>query len=66
MGRLQGQGMCGTCHIKIVEGCFEKPDEFEKNTLAGLPNATTTSRLACQIYTDKKLNNMTFQILKDY
>lgn len=66
-GDCRGRAMCGTCHIKILNNTASvEMDPFEANTLNKLPNKTSGSRLACQIIIDKSLNNMRFQILKDF
>lgn len=66
-GDCMGRAMCGTCHIEILHGePGEEMESFEEHTLDGLPNKTSTSRLACQITIDKSINNMKFRILKDF
>lgn len=65
-GDCKGRAMCGTCHIEILEGELGEADEYERYTLEGLPNKTDRSRLACQILTDRSIDQMRFRILKDY
>ena len=65
-GDCRGRAMCGTCHIEILDGEPGEKDAYESETLEGLPNSTSTSRLACQIILDESIDNMKFRILKDY
>ena len=45
-----GQGRCGTCHVKILEGAeyLPAPSDLEQSTLEKLNSAPDT-RLACQV-----------------
>tara|TARA_R110002049_G_scaffold309212_2_gene518725 strand:+ start:8089 stop:8418 length:330 start_codon:yes stop_codon:yes gene_type:complete len=66
IGECLGRGLCGTCHVKLQSGSVNDTIEpVEKETLKNLSNADTTSRLACQIILDEKINNMTFKIITD-
>lgn len=66
-GDCKGRAMCGTCHIEILSGRpGDEMEPFEAQTLDGLPNKTTRSRLACQITIDKSIDHMKFRILKDF
>ncbi|MCK0156131.1 (2Fe-2S)-binding protein [Cellulophaga sp. F20128] len=65
-GDCRGRAWCGTCHIEILDGIVEEAmDADERNTLSKLTNTVKTSRLACQIPVNSKLNNLVFKILKD-
>ncbi len=45
-----GVGVCGTCHVIVVEGKqnLSEPDEDELDTIDRVPGNTPDSRLACQ------------------
>lgn len=63
-----GIALCATCHIEIVDG-FENLNEIcdhEYEMLDTLPNITKTSRLACQIKLEEKINNILIKIKGDY
>lgn len=65
-GECKGRGLCGTCHIKPTYGRLNDPIESsEKKTLTSVFDTDTTSRLACQIVLDDKINNMTFKIITE-
>ena len=66
-GDCRGKAMCGTCHIEILSGkAGDEIEPFEEQTLEGLPNRTSGSRLACQISIDQSIDKMKFRILKDF
>lgn len=65
-GDCKGRAMCGTCHVEVIDGSPGELEDYEQHTIDGLPNKTDTSRLACQVLTDRSIHNMTFKILKDY
>jgi len=45
-----GVGVCGTCHLIVTAGAenLSPPDDDEMDVVDQAPNATLTSRLACQ------------------
>jgi 2Fe-2S ferredoxin len=45
-----GVGVCGTCHVIVVEGMknLSPPDEDELDSIDRAPGNTPESRLACQ------------------
>lgn len=53
-----GMALCATCHIELLEGSADlrKPSDIELDMIDTLPNATSKSRLACQIRLDEHLN----------
>ncbi len=54
---------CATCHVALSEeqfGQLEPASEDEAGLLEFVPNSTETSRLACQIPIDDKINDLTF------
>lgn len=55
-----GMALCATCHIEILkgEGNLGSPNDIEMDMLDTLPNATTRSRLACQIRLGQHLNGI--------
>ena len=60
---------CGTCHVYVTPGDFEKlkaAEEEEIGTLKELAiKPTTHSRLGCQIELKKEHNNITVTIAPD-
>lgn len=66
IGDCKGRAWCGTCHVAIQSGrLVESQTRDEQATLSGLDNATTDSRLACQIMADEGIDGMTFKVLGD-
>ncbi|MFB9056002.1 2Fe-2S iron-sulfur cluster-binding protein [Mariniflexile ostreae] len=67
IGECLGRGLCGTCHVKLIEGVLrDTKDQTEKETLSKVTDLDSTSRLACQIMLDEKINNLTFKIITDH
>lgn len=65
-GECKGLGLCGTCHIKITSGNLNEPLETtEKATLKNIYNKDISSRLACQIMLNEKIDNMAFKIINN-
>jgi ferredoxin len=61
-----GMALCATCHIEILEG-EEKlgpPKDIELDMIDTLPNATATSRLACQIRLGEHLNGAKIRLIE--
>lgn len=66
IGECLGRGLCGTCHVKLQSGTLNDcMEHVEKETLKNIYDCDATSRLACQIMLDEKINNMTFKIIID-
>jgi 2Fe-2S ferredoxin len=61
-----GMALCATCHVEVVSGMehLGAPNDTELDMIDTLPNATSISRLACQIRISEQLNGMRF-LLKD-
>lgn len=61
-----GMALCATCHVEIECGAnrLGDPTGTELDMIDTLPNATSASRLACQIKVDERLQGMLF-ILKE-
>ena len=68
-GLCGGNGICGTCHIQILEADlsrFDLPNEDELETLGTLSTKVgKNSRLACQIKLKDNHNNITVTIAPD-
>ena len=66
IGECLGRGLCGTCHVKLIEGSLnETRTVTEKEALNQVNYFDETSRLSCQIILDEKINNLTFKIITD-
>lgn len=63
IGDCLGRGLCGTCHVKQIDGELSNDIEFsELKILQPLFRYDSKSRLACQIMLDKHINNCTFKV----
>lgn len=55
-----GMALCATCHVEIIDGdSLPSPNDIEMDMIDTLPNATSRSRLACQIRLDRRLEGVT-------
>jgi ferredoxin len=64
-GTCEGQMACSTCHVIIAAEDFAKlpPASEEEDDLLDLAShVTRTSRLACQIYLNEELEELTVRI----
>jgi ferredoxin len=64
-GTCEGQMACSTCHVIVDAADFAllpRASEDEEDMLDLAAAATRTSRLACQIMLDGKLDNLTVRI----
>ena len=64
-GTCEGQLACATCHVIVDAADFPKllpASEDEEDMLDLAPNATRTSRLACQIRLTEALDGLTVRI----
>jgi ferredoxin len=60
-----GMALCATCHVEIVKGAeLDEKNDQELDTLDTIPNATSKSRLSCQIRINEKLNGSLFELKK--
>ena len=61
----EGMALCATCQVDVVKGFDELPafTDPELDMIDKLPNATSTSRLACQIKLSEKLNGAKFKLI---
>ena len=55
-----GIALCATCHIEVTRGLeqLNPPSDIEMDMIDTLPDATTRSRLACQIRLGDELDGM--------
>ncbi len=60
-----GMGLCADCHCHIIEGLENLPEHTfqELETLDVLPDATTKSRLSCQIIPGAHLRGVYLELL---
>ncbi len=64
-GTCEGQMACSTCHVIVAAEDFAKlppASEMEEDLLDLAAHVTRTSRLACQIYTDAALAELTVRL----
>ena len=67
-GTCEGQMACSTCHVVVVAEDFARlpaATEMEEDMLDLATGATRTSRLACQIWLDGALGELTVRIPGD-
>lgn len=59
-----GMALCATCHVEVIEGLEALPplNDAEIDMLDTLPDAGTTSRLACQLRIDESLHGAVVRI----
>lgn len=59
-----GMALCATCHVEVETGLEKlgEPSDTELDMLDTLPDATSASRLACQIRMGSHLNGMVFKL----
>jgi 2Fe-2S ferredoxin len=59
-----GMALCATCHVDVIKGSEQlgAPTEIELDMIDTLPDAGSTSRLACQIRLSEKMNGAVFQL----
>jgi ferredoxin len=53
-----GMALCATCHVEVVKGLerLGNPHDIELDMIDTLPDATSRSRLACQIRLNENLH----------
>jgi ferredoxin-2, mitochondrial len=64
-GTCEGQMACSTCHVIVDAAWFDRlptASEAEEDMLDLAAGATRTSRLACQIWLDEKLDGLTVRM----
>lgn len=59
-----GMALCATCRVEVERGIedLNDPTDAELDMLDTLPDATSSSRLSCQIKIGTNLNGMYFKI----
>jgi 2Fe-2S ferredoxin len=59
-----GMALCATCHVEVTNGpsLLNDKNDQELDTLDTIPDATSKSRLACQIRISEKLENIIFTL----
>lgn len=62
-----GMALCATCHVEVVRGLDElnPSGDAELDMLDTLPDASSASRLSCQIKIGPLLNGMHFKVMAD-
>jgi ferredoxin len=62
-----GMALCATCHVEVLEGegRLGEPNDAELDMLDTLPNATSSSRLACQLRLSEDMNGMVFKLKEE-
>jgi ferredoxin len=62
-----GMALCATCQVEVAQGIenLPSPTDVELDMLDQLPQATTKSRLACQIKIHENLNGAVFNLGAD-
>ena len=57
-----GMALCATCHVEVLQGAetLGNPNDAELDMIDTLPNATSNSRLACQLRLDERMNGAVF------
>ena len=64
-GDCDGRSWCRTCHVSIDRNTQDSIFEEEKHALSLLLTRTDSSRLACQIDIDRKLDGATLRYSGD-
>lgn len=59
-----GMALCATCHVEVQNNAenLDEPSDMELDMLDTLPDASSRSRLACQIKLSNNLNGMLFKL----
>lgn len=59
-----GMALCATCHVEVKSGLEKLPPakDIELDMIDTLPNATTLSRLACQIHIAEEIRGAVFLV----
>jgi len=60
-----GMALCATCHVEVMEGGehLSPVNDAELDILDTLPSAKASSRLACQLRVDEKMENAVLRLL---
>lgn len=59
-----GMALCATCHVEVVNNIdqLNEPTDAELDMLDTLPDASSCSRLACQIRIGENINGLIFKL----
>lgn len=59
-----GMALCGTCHVKLLDGGENLPEQSdaELDMLDMIPDSESNSRLSCQLMVNDSLEGCTFEI----
>lgn len=62
-----GMALCATCHVEVLKGSEALPpvSDAELDMLDTLPDATSASRLACQLHISPAMSGSIFRIKGD-
>lgn len=60
-----GMGLCSDCHCQVLKGWETLPEAHEQEliTLDSRPDATATSRLACQIRLSTEIDGLSLRLI---
>ena len=60
-----GIALCADCHCQVLEGWEKLPEAQEQEliTLDSRPDATSTSRLACQIKLSNEIDGLSIKLM---
>jgi 2Fe-2S ferredoxin len=60
-----GMALCSDCHCQVLEGWDKLPEAQEQEliTLDSRPDATATSRLACQIRLSTEIDGLSIKLV---
>ena len=60
-----GMALCSDCHCEVLEGWEKLPEAQEQEliTLDSRPDATSSSRLACQIKLAEEINGLSIRLI---
>ena len=60
-----GMALCSDCHCQVYEGWEKLPEAQEQEliTLDTRPDATSTSRLACQIKISSEIDGLSIKLM---
>jgi 2Fe-2S ferredoxin len=66
-GDCKGIGRCGTCHVQLLhyDDALLTRVANENTTLGKMPIVKTTSRLACHILVDERIDGLVVEIMRD-
>jgi ferredoxin len=64
LGTCGGMALCASCHVEVLEDTgLNPPQDQELDMLDTLPDATASSRLACQIPVSEAIHGLVIKVL---